>query len=153
MTAQVTTSESEHAKTPVTPPEEFVSDLRIAVARLMRRLRSEYVLPTTQAAVLGRLAREGVKSIGELAAAERVRPQSMSQTLMELEALGFIERRPDESDGRRTMIDLTEAGRTTVYEERKRRDGWLSSEISTYTPQEQQILEQAAPLLQRLADS
>jgi DNA-binding MarR family transcriptional regulator len=155
MTAQVTKSDTNPSESQTTQPEdiEFVTDLRISVARLMRRLRSEYGFPMTQAAVLGRLARDGAQYIGELAAAERVRPQSMSQTLAELETLGLIERSPDETDGRRTKIALTDAGRTTVYEERARRDGWLAHEIATFTVAEQKVLEQAVPLLERLAAS
>jgi DNA-binding MarR family transcriptional regulator len=155
MTAQATQSKAHASTRGAASPEDiaFVTDLRISVARLMRRLRSEYEIPTTQAAVLGRLMREGDQYIGELAAGERVRPQSMSQTLAELETLGLIERGPDANDGRRTKIALTEAGRTTVREERLRRDGWLAKEIATFTPEEQQVLEQAAPLLERLAQS
>ena len=75
----------------------------------MRRLRSEHRFPLTQASVLGRLDRDGPRSIGELATIESVRPQSMSQTISELEADGLIVRRPDERDGRRTQIALTAA--------------------------------------------
>jgi DNA-binding MarR family transcriptional regulator len=155
MTAQVTTADITAAKASAGLPEDlaFITDLRISVARLMRRLRSEYGFPMTQAAVLGRLAREGAQCIGELATAEKVRPQSMSQTLGELETLGLIERSPDETDGRRTKIALTAAGRQTVYEERARRDGWLAKEIATFTPEERKILEQAVPLLERLVQS
>ena len=52
--------------------------------------------------MLGRLDREGTKSIGDLALAERVRPQSMTQTIADLEADGLIARRADPDDGRRT---------------------------------------------------
>ena len=69
------------------------------IGRLVRRLRVEFRFPMTQASVLGRLDREGPQCIGELATKERVRPQSMSQTLAELEADNLIERRPDANDG------------------------------------------------------
>lgn len=131
----------------------FASDLRIAVGRLIRQLRSNYSFPLTQASVLGRLDRHGDQCIGELATAERVRPQSMSQTLAELEAENLIERSPDESDGRRTKIALTDAGRTAIRNDRAHRDGWLAAAIATFTPEEQRILEQAVPLLERLAGS
>ena len=51
--------------------------------------------------VLGRLDREGPASISDLAAAERMRPQSMAQTVRDLEAAGLVSRRPDPDDGRR----------------------------------------------------
>ena len=88
----------------VTP---LASELRVVLGRLMRRLRAEHRVPLTQAAVLGRLDRDGTQSIGDLAGAEQVRPQSMSQTLVELETDGLIIRRPDERDGRRILVELT----------------------------------------------
>ena len=51
------------------------------LGRLIRRLRAENRFPLSQGAVLGRLDREGAQSIGDLATAERVRPQSMTQTV------------------------------------------------------------------------
>ncbi len=129
----------------------LASELRIVVSRVMRGLRSAYTFSLTQAGVLGRLERDGPQYIGELAAAEHVRPQSMSQTLAELEVEGLIVRSPDASDGRRTVIDLTPDGRRAVFEERARRDGWLAEMIATFTPEEQRILTQAIPLLERLA--
>ena len=57
------------------------AELRGVLGRLMRRLRGEHRFPLTQASVLGWLDRDGPRSIGELAAIESVRPQSMSQTI------------------------------------------------------------------------
>jgi DNA-binding MarR family transcriptional regulator len=134
----------------VTP---LASELRVVLGRLVRRLRAEYRFPLTQAAVLGRLDREGPQSIGEIAQAERVRPQSMSQTLGELEAEGLIVRRPDERDGRRTLIELTPEGRTALEQDRARRDGWLAQAIADgFTGDEQRLLEQAVALLARLSE-
>ena len=131
----------------------LAAELRIVLGRLIRRLRAEYRFGLTQASVLGRLDREGPQYIGELAAAERVRPQSMSQALDELEAEKLIERRPDAADGRRTRIALTPEGRAALEADRAARDGWLSKEITQFTPQEQEILHEAVRLLDRLANS
>ena len=107
----------------------------------------------TQGAVLGRLDREGSQSIGALAQAERVRPQSMSQTLSELEADGLVARRPDASDGRRTMVELTSEGKATLEADRAVRVGWLAQAIAQdFTAQERQVLEQAVELLNRLSE-
>ena len=73
----------------------LASRLRLVLGQLVRRMRAEHRFPLTQGAVLGRLDREGRKSIGDLAAAERVRPQSMTQTIADLEADGLIERSAD----------------------------------------------------------
>jgi DNA-binding MarR family transcriptional regulator len=131
----------------------LASELRVVLGQLMRRLRAEHRFGLTQGAVLGRLDREGPLSTVELAAAERVRPQSMGQTLSELEAQGLIARQPDESDGRRTLIELTDAGRAALLEERRRRDGWIAEAIERdFSAAEQDVLERAVRLLERLAE-
>ena len=133
--------------------ETLPTELRVVLGRLIRRLRSEHRFPLTQASVLGQLDRNGPRSIGELAVLESVRPQSMSQTVGELESEGLIERRPDDRDGRRTQIALTPAGRAALGVDRAAREGWLGHEIAAFTAQEQEILREAVGLLQRLADA
>ncbi len=131
----------------------LASDLRVVLGQLVRRLRAEHRFPLTHAAVLGRLDREGPLSTVELATAERVRPQSMSQILAELEAQDLISRTPDAADRRRTLLTLTSTGHAALEEDRLRRVGWLSNAIEQgFTLEEQHKLEAALPLLARLAD-
>jgi DNA-binding MarR family transcriptional regulator len=131
----------------------LASRLRLAMGHLVRRMRAEHRFPLTQGSVLGRLDREGRKSIGDLAALERVRPQSMTQTIADLESDGLIERSPDPTDGRRTLVELTERGLKTLNEDRRHREGWLARTIADdLTPREQRLLADALPLLERLAD-
>jgi DNA-binding MarR family transcriptional regulator len=142
-----------HSETNNKATAELASELRVVLGRLMRRLRAHHRhFGLTQAAVLGRLDRCGPQSIGELASAERVRPQSMSQTLGDLEADGFIERRADETDGRRTLIALTDEGRAALLEERALREGWLASSIETLTPADRALLVDAVSVLDRLSE-
>jgi DNA-binding MarR family transcriptional regulator len=130
------------------------SELRVVLGQLVRRLRAERGFSLAHGAVLGRLDREGARSISDLAAAERVRPQSMAQTVSELEADGLISRRPDPDDGRRALLELTNRGRQTLEEDRTHREGWLIQAIAEgFSEQEQQALARAVPLLTRLADS
>ena len=96
----------------------LASDLRVVLGQLVRRLRAEHRFSLSQGAVLGRLDREGFSSISELAIAERMRPQSMAQTVSDLEADGLIARRPDPTDGRRTLVSLTERGHDTLEQDR-----------------------------------
>lgn len=120
----------------------------------MRRLRAEHGFSLSQGAVLGRLDRDGTTTIGALAAAERVRPQSMAQTVCDLEALGLIARRPDPTDGRRVLVELTESGTDTLAEDRRKREGWLGQAIGEdLSQEEQEVLRRAVTLLRRLADS
>ncbi len=128
------------------------AELRVVLGRLLRRLRREHRFPLTQAGVLGYLDRDGPRSIGELAAIESVRPQSMSQTVCDLEADGLIERRADPSDGRRTQIAITTRGRSALDADRAAREGWLAKEIGAFAHEEQETLREAVTLLNRLVD-
>jgi DNA-binding MarR family transcriptional regulator len=130
------------------------SELRLVLGQLVRRLRREYTFPVAQATVLSRLDREGPQTTSALAAAERVRPQSMAQTIAELAADELVARHPDPADGRQILIELTEQGRDRLHEERRRREGWLAEAIAAeLTVDEQQVLIAAVPLLRRLSES
>jgi DNA-binding MarR family transcriptional regulator len=130
------------------------SELRMVLGLLVRRLRAEHRLPVSHGTVLGRLERDGPATTSALAAAERVRPQSMAQTLSELEAAGLIDRTPDAHDRRQVHIALTDRGYARLGEERALREGWLANAIETeLTPEEQTVLIRAVGLLRRLAES
>jgi DNA-binding MarR family transcriptional regulator len=132
----------------------LASELRVVLGQLIRRLRAEHRFSLTQGSVLGRLDRCGAASVSELAASERVRPQSMAQTVGDLESDGLVARRPDPADGRRALVEITERGRTVLAEDRERRDGWLANAIDTdLDEREQLLLASTVALLARLAES
>jgi DNA-binding MarR family transcriptional regulator len=138
----------------VTPDtSRLASELRIVLGQLIRRLRAEHHFSLSQVSVLGRLDREGTMSIGDMAIAERVRPQSMTQTISDLEALGLIARRSDPTDGRRTLVELTDEGQHTLEADRRYREGWLARAIAEdLSVDERAVLTEALALLKRLAD-
>jgi DNA-binding MarR family transcriptional regulator len=129
--------------------------LRVSVARLTRRLRSEQdpanELSIGQLSVLGALLREGELSIGELATHERVRPPSMTRTVNCLEQDGYVVRRPHDTDRRQVVIALAKKGEETLAADRRRRDAWLAQRLRELTPEERSVLRQAVPLIERLA--
>jgi len=139
----------------VTEPTALANDLRLVLGRLIRRLRAERRgLTLGQVTVLGRLDREGPAGTSDLAAGERVRPQSMAATVAALAAAGLVERRPDPVDRRRILIALTAHGRETLAADRRRRDAWLAEALrNDLTERERAILAEAATLLARIADS
>ncbi len=137
-----------------TDTAQIASDLRVALGQLMRRLRSEHRFPIAHGAVLGRLDREGAQSVSDLAVAERVRPQSMAQTVGDLEAEGLVQRRPDPDDRRRALVELTPEGIAALLVDRRQREGWLAGVIAEdLSPEDQAVLERAVVLLRRLAES
>jgi DNA-binding MarR family transcriptional regulator len=129
-------------------------ELRIVLGRLVRRLRVESTIPLRHATVLSRLEREGSLGTSDLAQRERMRPQSMAETIKELETDGLVLRHPDPTDGRRMLIALTTAGRELIRRERARREEWLATAIAhELSGGEQETLARATDLLRRLADS
>jgi DNA-binding MarR family transcriptional regulator len=138
----------------MTDTAALATELREALGQLVRRLRVEHAFPLPQGTVLGRLDREGPQSVSDLAAGARMRPQSMAQNVQELEARGFVRRRPDPDDRRRAFVELTDAGREALALDRAHREGWLARALEReLTARERELLERAAPLLRRLADA
>jgi DNA-binding MarR family transcriptional regulator len=139
----------------VTEPEALASDLRVVIGQLLRRLRAERRdLSLAQVTVLGRLDRVGPCGVSDLAAGERVRPQSMASTVAALLTAGLVSRAPDPGDRRRVLIALTPAGREALVADRRRREGWLADAIRRdLSAKEQRTLADAAVLLARIAES
>ena len=132
----------------------LASELRVVLGQLLRRLRAEHRFSISHGAVLGRLDREGSSSVSDLATAERVRPQSMAQTVAELEADGLVSRRPDPDDRRRALVELTEQGMAVLIADRRQREGWLAQAIADgFSDREQRTLVEALGLLRQLAES
>ncbi|HET6167245.1 MAG TPA: MarR family transcriptional regulator [Marmoricola sp.] len=135
----------------------LASQLRVSVMRLARRLRSERnpdnQLGIGAISVLGVLMRHGESTIGQLASHERVQPPSMTRTVSCLVDEGYAVRRPSETDGRSTLVDISEKGRQILLEDRRRRDAWLARQLKDLTPDERDLLRQVAPIIERLATS
>ncbi|WPE21265.1 MarR family transcriptional regulator [Shinella zoogloeoides] len=90
----------------------------VNAARSMRTVLSRNLLATGlyagQDGVILALAEEGGLTAGALAARLGVKAPTMTRTIGRLEAQGFVARKPDEMDGRLTVVHLTEAGRASV---------------------------------------
>ena len=134
---------------------ELAVEVREAVSRLARRLRQErppHELGLTALSALSRLYRLGPASPSALAAAENVQPQSMTRALATLTERGLVVREPHPTDGRQTVVTITDAGRVVLDEDRSQRDAWLAGVIAErLTPVEREFLRAAATLLEVLA--
>ena len=136
---------------------DIAAALRVSVGMLLRRLRQvrpddELSLPESSA--LARLDRIGPATPGALAKVEQISPQSMGATLAALEARHLVERRPDPADGRRVVLSVTEAGLELLRNKRGARTEQLAQALSAgFTAAELRQLAEAAPLLERLAQS
>jgi DNA-binding MarR family transcriptional regulator len=131
-------------------------EVRVVVSHLRRRLREVAGLgdlTPSQTAVLSRLEKNGPASMSDLAAAERVRPQSMAATLAAIQEHELIQRTPDPEDGRRQVVSLTEAGRDAVVGSRRAREEWLSRAFADdFTEEQRQTVLEALALLDKLVE-
>lgn len=135
-------------------PAVVADDLRIVVGRIVRRLRTGYPVPPHQFSVLRSIERHGPQTTSGLAATELVRPQSMAHTVQQLDRAGFITRHPDPTDGRQTLIDLSDVGRAALDEQRREFAGWLAAAMQDHlTADERATLAEAVGLLGRLVES
>ena len=136
----------------------LASSLRVSVGRLNRRLRTERgdaepAVSFGGVAVLGLLSRDGDRTVGQLATAERVQPPSMTRIVTCLEQDGLVERHPHPTDGRQVLIRLTQPGRDLLAADRRRRDAWLACRLRELSPEDRAALRQAAPILERLSNT
>lgn len=141
----------------VTPElARHAGELRVSMSRLARRLRREdrgHSLTMSQQSALNRLGLRGAATLSELAAEERVRPQSMARTLDTLEAAGLVRRAPHPTDRRQNVIRPTDLGRAVIAQTRMRREAWLARAMaSALSPEERDLLIRAGALMDRLAD-
>jgi len=141
------------------PAQQTAAELTKAMTRLRARLRSETApdeMPWTwsQLMTLSRIVEQGPTTASALAQAEHVRRQSMAETLAALRAHDLIVTEPDPSDGRKTLISATDAARALMATIPAAREEWLGAALRRLLqPGEQQILLQAAAIMNRIADA
>jgi len=125
----------------------------MAIARLNRQLRqqSDLDLTPTKIAHLATIEREGPLSLGELAAAERVAPATVTKVVTYLEERGFVARERDPVDRRVWLVEVTDEGRARMEASRTRRAAWLAQRIDKLDPDERARLAAAADVLEHLA--
>ena len=124
--------------------------------RLARRMRLERAgtdVTDGQLSVLFVLWKEGGQTLGSLSEHERVTPPSMNRTVNALAEAGLVVRGTAPDDGRKVLIEATDAGLEIARETRRRREAWFARQLSVLSAEDRATLDAAAPLLRRLADS
>jgi DNA-binding MarR family transcriptional regulator len=136
------------AKTPAKKTEQIADALHGAAIRLLRYVRKEDVasgITGAQLSVLSVLVFGGPQTLGSLAAAEQVRPPTMSQMIAALEERGLAIRRP--LDRRSIEVSVTEKGRRLLEAGRRRRLARLATALSGLKAEDLQCLARAAQLI------
>lgn len=127
--------------------------LHSAAIHLLRSARREDPasgLSPARLSALSVVVFAGPLSLGELAAAEQVRPPTMSRLVAALVDAGLVEREPDPADGRVTRLRPTAEGRRILDEGRRRRVAYLAALLGGLDSGDLATLDAAADLLMAL---
>jgi DNA-binding MarR family transcriptional regulator len=132
---------------------ELADRLHSAAIHLLRRLRREDArtgLSGPRLSALSVVVFAGPLTLGELAAAEQVKPPTMTRLVRALEARGLVTREPDERDGRVVRLRATAKGRTLMAEGRARRVRALAEGLRTLDAAEVAALGGAVEVIERV---
>jgi DNA-binding MarR family transcriptional regulator len=106
-------------------------------------------VPPAQLSALSVLVFGGSRTLGRLAAAEQVRPPTMTRIVQALEEHGLVRRRRDRDDGRVHHLEATAKGRRVMQVARERRIGNLAALIDRLSPEESARIREAAELVEK----
>ena len=133
-------------------PDIDVARLRAAIMRLSRRLRKHDLadLTPTQLSALATVARDGPLKLGDLAAAERIAPSTLTRLVSALEERGYLAREPVPGDARASMVSVTETGTLVLRRIKHETTTLLTDSLLTLPPDQLAALAAALPALEHL---
>ena len=133
-------------------PDIDVARLRAAIMRLSRRLRKHDLadLTPTQLSALATVARDGPLKLGDLAAAERIAPSTLTRLVSALEERGYLAREPVPGDARASMVSVTEPGTLVLRRIKQETTALLIDSLLTLPPDQLAALAAALPALEHL---
>ena len=120
--------------------------------RLLRRLRAVdegHGLAGPRASALSVLVFRGPQSLGELAAAEGVKPPTMSRLVKAMQAEGLVEAEVTAHDQRQIRIVASAKGRRLMLAGRERRLAAIAKLVADASPGEAKALATVVELLAR----
>ena len=134
-------------------PDVLAIDLRTAIMRTSRRLRTEVSGDTVSAGQYTALThlQTGDRSLGELADLEYVQAPSMTRIVNALAAQGLVSRSAHPDDGRQILLSITPAGVAVLQDARTQRTAWLAQRVAVLSDEDRQVLSRAAHLMQEMS--
>lgn len=121
----------------------------IHALRHVRRDDPATGLSAARLSALSVLVFGGARTLGELAAAEHVRPATMTRIVQALEEKGLVRRESDPHDGRVTRLSPTKKGERVMWQGRERRVAQLARLLSNLSSAELDHVRKAAALVER----
>lgn len=131
---------------------EIADQLHSAAIHLLRRVRREDAksgVGPAQLSALSVLVFGGPVTLGQLAAAEQVKPPTMTRIVAGLERSLLAERSHDPGDARRIRIHATSKGVRLLQEGRQRRVEHLAGYLSRLSASELGLLSKSVEILRR----
>jgi DNA-binding MarR family transcriptional regulator len=136
---------------------EAADEIHSAAIHLLRRVHEVDTdamgISPARASALSVLVFGGARSLGELAAAERVTSATMSKLVAAMEGEGLVRRYPDVNDARSIRIEATAKGRRILVRGRARRLDLLERLLSTASEEEIAAIRTAATAVERAIGS
>ncbi|WP_314036652.1 MarR family transcriptional regulator [Dietzia sp. CH92] len=120
---------------------------------LVRRQATQYALSRAQTSILHTLACHGRLRMTDLARLENVRVPTTSNSVSVIEAMGYVEREPDESDRRGVCVRLTDLGRARIEQVLADRDRDFARHLDRLSSEQRHLLTAAVPAFTALLDS
>jgi DNA-binding MarR family transcriptional regulator len=120
----------------------------IHALRHVRRDDPKSGLSAARLSALSVLVFAGARTLGELAAAEHVRPATMTRIVQALEEDGLVRRDRDPSDGRVSRIAATAKGERVMWRGRERRVERLAALLGHLSEDEVRSVREAALLVE-----
>ena len=151
----VTPGIAEPRPTGASRPAIDAARLRVAVLRLSRRLRKHDLagLTPSQLSTLSSVGKSGPVRLGDLAAAERIAPSTLTRLVNVLEERGYLLRQPAPDDARAYLVTVTESGNEVLERIRDEATSLLTEILMTLPGDQLAALEAALPALEQLAGS
>ncbi len=143
------------ASEPDSPEQEATARLRAVIGRLSRRLRPTVAgsaLTPSQISVLFTIVRFGPLRLSEVAEIERLNPTMLSRITAQLCESGLIRRSPDPEDRRAAFVQASAAGKRMRERIHRERTQALRAHVSELGARERELLWQALPVLEQLAE-
>jgi len=139
----------------VGPPTIDVTRLRVAIARVSRSLRRHELagLTPTQLSALATVEQAGPLRLGDLAAAEKIAPSTLTRLVTVLEERGYVARQPVPGDARASTLLITPEGHAILERIRRESTILLADNLRTLSPDELTALAAALPALERIANA
>jgi len=134
-------------------PNAVADQLHSAAIHLLRRLRREddaSGLSAPRLSALSVIVFAGPITLGALAAAEQVRPPTMTRVVQSLQREGLVTREPVADDARAILLRATKRGARLLEEGRSRRVKRLAADLAALGAAELHLLARAAVVLERV---